>query len=192
MTWPTFVPLIENSGFFVIAGRYVPLDWYGQLDVVLYRYLICYKLTKHCIWPLWCRPLWKYWTYKVLANTLKPRQNGRHFAGDIFNCIFLNENVWIPIKISLKFVPKDPINNISSLVQIMAWCRPGDKPLSEPMMVSLPTHICVIRPQWDKCILSRAFLTLNQLSLCNIWGCLFSAYPFLLWWLWEYVYGILI
>ena len=30
----------------------------------------------------------------------------------------------------------------------MAWRRPDDKPLSEPMMVSLPTHICVTRPQW--------------------------------------------
>ena len=30
----------------------------------------------------------------------------------------------------------------------MAWRRPGDKPLSEPMMVRLPTHICVTRPQW--------------------------------------------
>ena len=30
----------------------------------------------------------------------------------------------------------------------MAWSRPGDKPLFEPMMVSLQTHICVTRPQW--------------------------------------------
>ena len=81
-------------------------------------------------------------------NTLRPRQNGRHFADDIFKCIFLNENVSIAIKVSLKFVPKGPINNIPALVQIMAWRRPGDKPLSEPMMVSLPTHICVTRPQW--------------------------------------------
>ena len=81
-------------------------------------------------------------------NTLRPRQNGRHFADDIFKCIFLNEKVWIPIKISVKFVPKDPINNIPALLQIMAWRRPGDKPLSEPMMVSLTTHICVTRPQW--------------------------------------------
>ena len=58
---------------------------------------------------------------------------------------FLNENVWIPVTISLKFVPKGPINNIPALVQIMAWRRSGDKPLSEPMMVSLPTHICVTR-----------------------------------------------
>ena len=45
----------------------------------------------------------------------------------IFKCIFLNENVWILIEISLKFVPKGPINNIPALV--------GTKPLSEPMMV---------------------------------------------------------
>ena len=68
-------------------------------------------------------------------NTSRPEQNGRHFADDIFKCIFLNENVWIPIKISLKFVPKGPINNIPALV---------------PVMVRLLTHICVTRPQWVK------------------------------------------
>ena len=68
-------------------------------------------------------------------NTLRPRQNGRHFADDIFKYIFLNENVWIIIKISLKFVPKGPINNIPELVQIMAWRQLGDKPLSEPVVV---------------------------------------------------------
>ena len=70
------------------------------------------------------------------------------FPDDIFICIFLNENEWHSIKISLKFVPKVPINIIPALVQIKAWRRPGDKPLSEPMMVVLPTHICVTRPQW--------------------------------------------
>ena len=85
-----------------------------------------------------------------LVNTLRPRQNGRHFADDTFKRIFLNENVGISIKISLKFVPKGPINNNPALVQIMAWRRSGDKPLSEPMMASLLTHICVTRPQWVK------------------------------------------
>ena len=83
-------------------------------------------------------------------NTLRPNQNGRHFADDIFKCIFLNENAWISSKISLKIVPKGPINKIPALVQIMAWRRSGDKPLSEPMMVSLLTHVCVTRPQWVK------------------------------------------
>ena len=83
-------------------------------------------------------------------NTLRPRQDVRHFADDICKCIFLDENVWIPIKISLTFMPKGPINNIPTLVQIMAWRRPGDKPLCEPMIVTLLTHKCVTRPQWVK------------------------------------------
>ena len=88
--------------------------------------------------------------HTLTINTLRPRQNGRRFADDTFKRIFLNENVRISIEISLKFVPKGPINNIPALVQIMAWRRSGDKPLSEPMMDSLLTHICVTRPQWVK------------------------------------------
>ena len=71
----------------------------------------------------------------------------RHFADDIFKYIFLNENVWIALKISLRFVRKVRINNIPALVQIMAPRRTGAKPLSEPMVVSLLTHICVTRRQ---------------------------------------------
>ena len=86
----------------------------------------------------------------VLAdvNSLGPRQNRRHFEDGIVKCIFLNENEWLSLRISLKFVPKVRINNIPSLFQIMAWRRPGDKPLSGPMMVNLLTHICVTQPQW--------------------------------------------
>ena len=49
------------------------------------------------------------------VNTLRMRQNGPHFPNDIFKCVSLYENVWISIKISLKFVPKVPINNIPAL-----------------------------------------------------------------------------
>ena len=80
--------------------------------------------------------------------TLRPRQNGHYFPDDIFKCIFLNENIRISTKISLKLVPNVPINNITALVQTMAWRCPGDKPLSEPMEVNLLTHICVTRRQW--------------------------------------------
>ena len=83
-----------------------------------------------------------------ILNTLRLRQNGLCFAEDTFQCIFLKENVRISIKISLNFAPKSPIDNIPALFQIMAWCQPGDKPLSEAMMVSLLTHICVALPQW--------------------------------------------
>ena len=59
--------------------------------------------------------LFHYITSGNNINTLSPRQNGHHFSDDIFKCIFLNENVWIPIEISLKFVPKGPIDNIPAL-----------------------------------------------------------------------------
>ena len=72
--------------------------------------------------------------FVISLNTLRPRQNGRRFADDIFKRIFLNENVCIAIKFALKFVPKGPINSIATLVQIMAWRRTDDKPLSEPMI----------------------------------------------------------
>ena len=87
-------------------------------------------------------------TAPTQLNTLRPRQNGRHFPDDIFKWIFLNENAWILINTSPKFVPRGPITNIPTLVQVMAWRRPGDKPLSKPMMARLPTHICVTQPQW--------------------------------------------
>ena len=48
--------------------------------------------------------------------------------------IFLNEKVRISIEISLKFFPKGSIYNKPALFQIMAWRRPGNMPLSDPMM----------------------------------------------------------
>ena len=74
-------------------------------------------------------------------NTLRPRHNGRLFPDDIFKYIFLNASIWISNKILLKFVPKGQINNIPALIQITAWRRPGDKPLSETMMVNLLTSM---------------------------------------------------
>ena len=58
---------------------------------------------------------------RLTLNSLRLRQNRRHFEDDVFKCNCLNENVWILIKISPKFVANGPINNIPALVQIMAW-----------------------------------------------------------------------
>ena len=96
-------------------------------------------------------------------NTLRLRQNGRYFADGIIKCIFFNENVWIAIRILLNFIPKGSINNNPTLVQIMAWRRPGDKPLSEPMIFYW--HIYVS-------------LNLNELmlSLMSLWYSLCILY----------------
>ena len=78
------------------------------------------------------------------------------FSRRHFKWIFLNEYVCISLGISLKFVPKVRINNILALVQIMTWHRPGDKPLSEPIMVSLLRHICVTLPQWVNWLVTKS------------------------------------
>ena len=123
------------------------------------------------------------------VNSLRPRQNRRHFADDVFKCNFVNENVWIPIKISLKFVPKGPINNILSLVQIMAWRRPGDKPLSEPMMVRLPTHICLTKltlTLWNRWVIT--FSRFNITRICLLWhGELWSCREAVWDWGWKWM-----
>ena len=94
---------------------------------------------------------------KHKLNTLRPRQNARHFPEDLFKCIFANENVWISLNISLAFVPEFRINTIPELVQIMAptsW-----QAIIWTMMVNLVTHICVTRPQWvNVCKMSRISL----------------------------------
>ena len=116
----------------------------------------CRQAASHCLSQCCPRSLSPYGvTRPQWVNTLRPRQNWRPFADDIFKTIFFNENIWISLQISLKCVPtfvcKVRIKNILALVQIMAWRRPSEKPLSEPMMFKLPTHICVTRPKLVKC-----------------------------------------
>ena len=121
---------------------------------VMHWLYVCFVGNKQCdIRPAQYRvPQHLRWLFMefslVTIDTLRLRQNGHHFADDIYKCTFLNENVWISLTISLKFVPKFLITNIPALVQIMAWRHPGNKPLSGPMMVSSSMHICVTLPQW--------------------------------------------
>ena len=114
-----------------------------------------------CIRPLatlWLNSMWLPCNMHNI-KTLRLRQNGHHFADDIMRYIFFNENVWILIKISMKFVPECSVTNIPALVQIMVWHRLGDKSLSEPMVFSLLTHLWVILHQWVKNIQCLTALT---------------------------------
>ena len=96
----------------------------------LVQIMVWLDKTKPLFEPILTCYHWSTVTYQdIEAETKWPPFSRRHFK-----CIFVNENVRISIKISLKFVSKDLINDIPALVQIMAWCRSGDKPLSEPMM----------------------------------------------------------
>ena len=104
-----YADLFELWGSIKLTHRILCNAFFHQADMI-------FKKSAWC--PLRSRVL-------TLINTLRPRQNGRRFQDDIFKWIFLNENVWISIEISLKFVPKGEINNIPALVRIMAWRRPG-------------------------------------------------------------------
>ena len=111
----------------------------------LYCWSRCWVLVKM---------LWKPYGITRLQwlKTKWPPVFRRHFQLDFleWKCLNFDQNCfevcsqasnWISIQISLKFVPRHPINDIPAL-----W--PGDKPLFEPMMVSLVTHTCITWPQW--------------------------------------------
>ena len=151
-----------------------------------------------------------FWFHKMLWKMLSAKGSllfrPQYINPDInidffFKCIFLNKTVWIFIKISLKFVPKGPIINILELVLIMAWCWPGDKPLSEPMVIILLMPICVTQPQWVKAFqmlmvpttrnlmapptpLWRKCQVISQCHANTFWHCsaIWDHRPYLCWW----------
>ena len=107
--------------------------------------------------------IWLKYVPNGAISMLRPIQNVHHFL----------ENI------SLNFVPKDPINNIPALVQIMAWHEPGNKSLSKPMMTTLLTHICLNLSQWVNKMTSlfqkmRCCWTCKQAFIWTIVG-LFSS-----------------
>ena len=123
-------------------------------------------------------------------HTLRQRQNGCHFGDDTLKLIFLYENSCILFPISLKFVPKDPIDYNLVLVQIMAWHQPGDKLLSQLMMVRLLAHICFTQPQWVQLFVYiqkyHVVMIYHSLLTCDKW-CIVS----LTWWGWDKMATIL-
>ena len=93
-------------------------------------------------------------------NSSLPGQYGRHFADDIFRYIFVDEKFCILINISLKFVPKGPMKNIPALVQIIAWRRIGDKPLSKPNADPLHWRIyAALGGDYNKLLLNHCYFS---------------------------------
>ena len=95
-------------------GNFIELDDLDKFKPQIYNHhfkshMILYEVYYYCMYPL----------QHILV---------------IFKLIFLYEHRLILIKISLKFVSKGPFNDKPALVQIMAWSRTGDKPLSELMV----------------------------------------------------------
>ena len=152
----------------------------------LYSFTLKYNIT----WPqipiiffLYSRPMLVFWYVSI--DSLQTLQGSNtvvrltHWGRDKMAAVsqttlsnpFFNENNRISIKISPKF---------PTLVHLMAWCRPGDKPSSEPKMVSSTTHICVSRPQWVKVRLKSYhagfFLTMSFWYHSSIESCVPSIW----------------
>ena len=112
---------------------------YAVADIYLYYCRSCCQSCRYVYIETTKRSNW----FLFIINTLIPRQNCRHFS---WKWKYENSDKkfhWI-------FVPTSEIDIIPSLVQIMAWCWQSDKPLSELILISLLTHVCVTRPQWFK------------------------------------------
>ena len=69
---------------------------------------------------------WSWVVKKKFTNDAKISILLPCVACRLFLKIFLKENMWYSITISMMFIPKGLMNNISALFQIMAWWRPGE------------------------------------------------------------------
>ena len=107
---------------------------------------------------------------------LPPEQNGRYFADNIFIFIFLKEIVWISLMISLKFVPKGPIDSNAGLADNMAWRRIGDKPFSEPVLTRFTDaymhHLGLTKLQIPEIVLISNNSLKSDMSFCT---CAYTA-----------------
>ena len=97
--------IFDNNPYEILQDILIPLK---KARIVVVADVTNYRRIASVCQPIYNTPV-------KLLNTLKPRQNGRHFPDDIFKRIFFNENIRISIKISLKFVPKGPNNNIPAI-----------------------------------------------------------------------------
>ena len=103
------------------------------------------------------------------VNKLRPRQNGCHFAEDTFKHILFNENVRISITISLKFVPKGPIDNMPALVQIMPWRQPWHRAITStkfdlPLVRFSDLHLKAISQEIPQPSITTIVSKINYLS----------------------------
>ena len=107
-----FLPCVCTALEYKADSRLAP----SQIDTSLQRNAVFHWLDVNlenghqCSCYRYCCTQW-WWAiskhntgYKIrydILNSSPPRQHSRHFVDDIFRCIFLNENVWISIQVSL-------------------------------------------------------------------------------------------
>ena len=127
------------------------------MDVTVLIWCLCKISFTSQSWLIFVRAF-RWARYSLVRVSYR----GRDKIAAISQTTFSNAFSWMKIcefhfRFHWKFFPNLQINNIPALVQIMAWRRPGDEPLSEPMMLSLVTYICVTRPQWVNIVMQYSW-----------------------------------
>ena len=126
-----------------------PRPW--SLHVSRYSHMLC---TQHPHIPA---PPYTFYRISLFWRRIGFAIELIHWGRDKMDAIsqtpFSSTFSWMKmLEFRLKFhwslFPRAELTIFQHWFQIMVWRRPSDKPLSEPMMVSLATHICVTRPQW--------------------------------------------
>ena len=148
----------------------------------------CLYVHSGSIWCVWYLMLYQLisWSLKSMRLSDKPLAsigNLTHWARDkmaaifqtIFSSVFSMKMYEFRLTFHWSMFLGVQLTIFQHWVQVMVWRRPGDKPLSEPMMVILPTHICVTRPQWVNCFANSSAIMLireirkSQFKYCNFW-----------------------
>ena len=117
-----------NSWWLYLSTSKPPISVCVLVCLYFSRIFIRCTFCRGCLWnslSIWCSLCWSFVITSHFFNSQPPGPTGRRFADDIFKCIFMNENVCIWIDFHWR----------PALVQIMAYRRSGDKPLSEPMLI---------------------------------------------------------
>ena len=101
------------------------------------------------LWPSQSQALNRIKTRDFVLTHFPVNKMAAFFADGIFACIFMNEKFCISFRISLKFVPRGPIDNKSALVKVMAWSLTGD--MNQYLPSSL-MHIYGTSESWIECM----------------------------------------
>ena len=160
---PQFIGSIQNK-YLCTASYQAQYQGVSQINITLKNQNKCYLVLliakyKYCLATvIHCVHITTEWDSADLSKSKSPSDNmeqfllSTHWAETKWPPFsrrhFQMHFSWMKMNTFRSRLPKSPINNIPALVQIMAWRRLGDKPLSEPMMVGFPTHLCITRPQW--------------------------------------------
>ena len=138
----TFLPQM----WFLVLCIFARFFWRARETLV--KWFRCFYFHPYTVHPPSISYQFCTLNYGPFCNTLRPKRNVCHFTDSILKCVFLDKTYEFRLRHHWSLFIRIQLTITPALVQIMAWRRPGNKPLSETFVVSSLAHICVAQPQW--------------------------------------------